>query len=137
VGVEGNLNFGSIYGSENPLPNVWSSGNVTGSGSLRARFGYAMDRALIYIAGGYTGANVTGSVHDFGAVPNIFASQSAFLNGYNIGAGLEFAVTNRISIKGEYIYTNLGSASFFPGTPDAISSGISYSTFQAGVNYHF
>lgn len=137
AGVEADLDFGSVYGSANPRANVWSSGNVTGTGSLRARFGYAMDRALLYVTGGYTGAAVRGSLTDLSGAPNVYANQSAYLNGFVVGAGLEFAVTDRISIKGEYLFNDYGSSGFFGGTRDSLSSGVGFSTLRAGVNYHF
>lgn len=137
AGVEANLDFGSIYGSAAPFPNVWSSGHVTGDGSLRVRFGYALDRALIYVTGGYAGATMTGSLNDASAVPSVLASQSTYLNGFTIGGGLEFAVTNRVSIKAEYLFNDFGGAGLFAGTRDTLSSGVEYSTFRAGVNYHF
>lgn len=137
AGVEADLDFGSVYGSASPAARVWSSGNVTGNGSLRARFGYAMDRALLFVTGGYTGAAVRGSLTDLAGVPNVSANQSAYLNGFAIGAGLEFAVTDRISIKGEYLFNDYGSSDFFGGTRDNLTSGVAFSTLRAGVNYHF
>ncbi len=137
AGVEADLNFGSVNGTGNPHAGVNAYGNVTGEGSLRARFGYALDRALIYVTGGYTGAVLKGSVSDNGGIPNIYASQSAYLNGFTVGAGLEFAVTNNISLKGEYLFNDYGSSPYFSGTRDAITSGVSFSTLRAGINYHF
>ncbi|MGB8277329.1 MAG: outer membrane protein [Methylovirgula sp.] len=137
AGLEADLNFGSVNGTGNPYAGVNGYGNVTGNGSLRGRFGYALDRALIYVTGGYTGASVKGSVADFGGTPNIYASQSAYLNGFTLGGGLEFAVTNNISLKGEYLFNDYGSSPYFSGTRDAITSGVSFSTLRAGINYHF
>jgi outer membrane immunogenic protein len=137
AGVEGDLNFGSINGTGSPYAGVNGSGNVTGEGSLRVRFGYALDRALLYVTGGYTGANLKGSVADFSGAPNIYASQSAYLNGFILGGGLEFAVTNNISLKAEYLFNDYGSASYFSSTRDAMTSGVNFSTLRAGINYHF
>lgn len=136
AGVEADLNFGSVNGNAYPFGGVHSSGNITGQGSLRGRFGYAFDRALVYITGGYTGASMTGNVVDLGT-PNIYANQSNYLNGFVIGGGLEYAVTNNISLKAEYLFNDYGSTPFFSTTRDSITSGISFSTIRAGVNYHF
>lgn len=137
AGLEADLNFGSVYGANSPAPGVYGAGNVTGDGTVRVRFGYALDRALLYVTGGYAGASVKGSLADNSGVPSLFASQSAYLNGFTVGGGLEFAVTNNISLKAEYLFKDYGSAPYFSGTRDAITSGISYSTLRAGVNYHF
>jgi outer membrane immunogenic protein len=137
AGIEADLDFGGIAGDGFPKNSTNASGNVTGVGSLRARFGYALDRALFYVTGGYTGANMRGSVADMSGNPNIFVSQSNYLNGYVLGLGLEFAVTNNLSVKAEYLYSNYGSANYFGGTPDSISAGTNFSSLKAGINYHF
>ncbi|MGO9134036.1 MAG: outer membrane protein [Methylovirgula sp.] len=137
VGAEADIAFGSVNGTSWPMSGVHGSGNVQGDGTIRARFGYALDRALIYITGGYAGANMKGSVVDTAGLPNVFASQSNYLNGFVIGGGLEFAVTNNVSLKGEYLFKDFGSTNYFNGTRDSITSGISYSTLRAGINYHF
>ena len=137
AGVEADLDFGSVNGSGNPYMNVWGSGNITGDGSLRGRFGYAFNRAMIYVTAGYTGASLKGSVSDLSGAPNIYASQSAYLNGLVLGTGLEFAITDRISIKGEYLFSDYGSTGYFAGTRDNMTAGARFSTLRAGINYHF
>lgn len=137
AGVEGDIDFGRISGSGNPYGGVNATGSITGEGSLRARFGYAFDHTMIYITGGYTGANLQGSVSDFSSRPNLYVSQSAYLNGYVIGTGLEFALTRNISVKAEYLFSDYASSGLFSGTADSINSGLLVSTIRAGINYHF
>ncbi|HEY1735615.1 MAG TPA: outer membrane beta-barrel protein, partial [Methylovirgula sp.] len=137
VGAEADLDFGSVNGNNYPFPGVHASGNVTGEGSLRGRVGYALDRALLYVTGGYTGASMRASLYDLGGVPNIYSSQSAYLNGFVVGGGMEYAITNNISLKAEYLFNDYGSTPLFSGTRDALTSGLSYSTVRAGINYHF
>ena len=68
--------------------------------------------------------------------------------GWTIGAGVEYAITNNITIKGEYLYYNLGSSnntisplSSFPLARLArwVTAKTNYegSIFRAGVNYKF
>jgi outer membrane immunogenic protein len=137
AGVEGDLNFGGISGSNSPYGGVYSNGNINAEGSLRARFGYAFNHTLVYITGGYTGANLKGSVTDYAASPNIYANESTYLNGWTIGAGVEFALTHNVSVKAEYIYSDYGSGNLFNGTIDSIHPGLTLSTLRAGINYHF
>jgi outer membrane immunogenic protein len=137
AGVEADLDFGSVNGTGHPYGGVTATGNVTGNGSLRARFGYAMDRTLAYVTAGYTGAVLKGSLSDVNGSPNIYASQSQYLNGFVIGGGLEFAITQRISLKGEYLFNDYGTSQFFSGTRDGTTAGVSFSTIRAGINYHF
>lgn len=62
---------------------------------LRGRMGYAMDSVLVYAAGGYTTAKY--SVDD----------DSLEATGWNIGAGIDFAVNDKFIVGGEYIYRDL------------------------------
>lgn len=137
AGIEADLDFGGVAGSNTPRPGTYTSGNVTGAGSLRARFGYAMDHALFYVTGGYTGAEMRGNLADSSRGSNLFYDQSNYLNGYILGFGLEYAVTNNLSLKAEYLYSYYGTANYFGGTRDSVSAGTNFSQVRAGVNYHF
>jgi outer membrane immunogenic protein len=137
VGAEGDIAFGSASGTGSTFPGSNSSGQVQGIGTARVRFGYVYDRALFYITGGYAGASVRGTMNDNGAAPNLYVDQSHYLNGYAVGAGVEFAVTNHISVKGEYIFTGFGGNTYFSGTRDALNSGANVNLIRAGVNYKF
>jgi outer membrane immunogenic protein len=137
VGIEGDLNFGGVAGTV-IAPGFSAKGNVNGEGSIRPRVGYAFDHTLIYITGGYTGANLNGSLTDTRGAQSIYANESTFLNGWTIGTGVEFAITRNVSVKAEYLYSNYGSSStLFSGTSDAVRPSLSMSTLRAGINYHF
>ncbi len=137
VGAEGDIAFGSVSGSGTPAPGIYAKGNIGGIGTARVRFGYVYDRAMFYVTGGYAGASLRGTLTDVGGAPNLFVDQSHYLNGFAIGAGVEFAVTNHISIKGEYLFTGFGSNSFYSGTRDALNAGANVNLIRAGVNYRF
>ncbi len=136
AGIEGDLDFGGVSGT-NPGVGIYATGTINGEGSIRARFGYTFNHTLIYVTGGYTGANLKGSLVDVSAAPNLFVSQSTFLNGFVIGGGVEYALTRNISVKAEYLFSDYGSSGLFAGTRDNIGAGLSLSTFRAGINYHF
>lgn len=135
VGAEGDIAFGSVSGSGGI--NASSTGTIQGLGTARVRFGYVYDRAMFYVTGGYAGASLHGTLNDTSASPNLFIDQSHYLNGWTVGAGVEVAITNRISVKGEYLFAGLGSNSFFSGTRDATNAGANINLIRAGVNYHF
>ena len=61
----------------------------------RARVGYAFDSVLVYAAGGYS----TGQMSNLGI--------SETFSGFNVGAGLELAVTENFFLGGEYIYRDM------------------------------
>ena len=137
AGVEGDIDFGGVSGTGYPAAGISGTGDLNGEGSLRARFGYAFNHTLVYVTGGYTGANLRGSVSDVSAAPNLYVSQSTYLNGFVVGGGVEFAMTKNISVKAEYLFSGYGGNGLFSGTRDNINSGMLLSTLRAGINYHF
>ncbi len=122
-------------------------------GTTRARVGFVAtpdNRLLIYATGGVAYGGGTSNFSAFDSTTGAFwtGSPSTTRVGWTIGGGVEYAVTNNITIKGEYLYADLGSTSFssvgntavadfFPGT--VVSGKLSYnaSIFRAGVNYKF
>ena len=137
VGVEGDLAFGSISSSSNFGYGTNSNGGVNGLGTARVRVGYVWDRALLYVTGGYAGAVLNGKISDFNGSPNLVLQESHMMNGFAVGLGVEYALTTKLSVKGEYLYTGFGSDNFFSGTRDTVSAGSHINLVRAGLNYHF
>jgi outer membrane immunogenic protein len=88
-------------------------------GTVRARLGYAVDRFMVYGTGGFAYGNVKSTSATTAIYPagnDVFAegleswagSKSQTKLGYAIGAGIEYAITNNWTIRGEYLYYNLG-----------------------------
>jgi outer membrane immunogenic protein len=101
----------------------------------RLRLGYAMDRTLLYITGGYAGIQTKGSFND--TVFGFSGSQHDWRSGGVIGGGVEYAFTNNITAKIEYLYAPMGSQTYFAGTPDVEKSDMNLSIVRAGLNYKF
>jgi outer membrane immunogenic protein len=122
-------------------------------GTTRARLGFVAtpdNRLMIYATGGVAYGGGSSNFSAFDSTTGSFwtGSPSSTRVGWTIGGGVEYAVTNNITIKGEYLYADLGStsfssvgnvaaATFFPGV--VVSGKINYnaSIFRAGVNYKF
>lgn len=107
VGYNWALGSAFILGAEADLGYDWNeytSGTealeTTVQGGLRARVGYAADRALFYAAGGWTATQL--SYRDTGV------SIEDTLNGWTIGAGVDYALTDRLFARGEYRYNDYG-----------------------------
>lgn len=73
-------------------PNVANYGIL----DLKARAGFAADKALLYVFGGYS--MISENYELYGT--NNYA-------GWNAGAGVDFLVTDSIFVGGEYIYRSL------------------------------
>ena len=100
-GVEADLDWTDMNKS-----NVYALGTNKFSTSTmtteRLRAGIALDRTLLFVTGGYAGIETKGSFND--TLNLISGSQSTWRNGGVIGGGVEYAFTNNITAKAEYLY---------------------------------
>jgi outer membrane immunogenic protein len=122
VGVEGDLAAANVSGSTGI-----NSAKVKSIGTLRARAGYAADRALVYATAGYAGGQTK--------VSTATGTGSKWENGFAAGAGIEYAFTDNISAKAEYLYTDLQPKNYTLGAVD--SAGVKINSVRTGVNYKF
>lgn len=111
IGAEADIEYADGDGSSigtGPVA-VEGTGEIKWQGSVRARLGYAMDRFLVYGTAG-----VAFGEFEFGfnfpvggpALDNF----SETMVGITAGGGVEFAVTESISVGAEYRYTDWGKA---------------------------
>ena len=107
------------------------STRLTSVGTVRGRLGFAADRALVYATGGLA----YGTIHTNNPVAGL--SDRNGRAGYALGAGIEYAFTNNISAKAEYLYTSLGNKTAFAGNADVARVGLKSSAVKVGLNYHF
>jgi outer membrane immunogenic protein len=124
LGVEGDWDWADITKSGVNAVGPYST-RTDDIATVRARAGFAIDRALFYVTGGYAGADTQLTINGFG-------SQSEWRSGGVIGGGLEYAFTNNISAKAEYLFAPLQSQSF-----DGAKSDVDLSMVRAGLNYKF
>jgi outer membrane immunogenic protein len=103
------------------------SNKVDSLATARARAGVALDRALLFVTAGYAGAE------DKVSVPLAGISSTDWRSGGAFGGGIEYAFTNNISAKAEYIYAPFQSKTFAPGA----KSDLDLSLVRAGLNYKF
>jgi outer membrane immunogenic protein len=73
--------------------------------TARARVGAAFDRVLVYGTGGLAVINVTDdlSATGFGATAGLVSLSDTAI-GFAAGAGVEYAITNNVLAKFEYLY---------------------------------
>ena len=115
-GLEGDIDGKSLKVTNAvPVPGApfaTLEGRARVEGSVRARGGLAFDRVLVYATGGWavTDVRVTGC----GAATCVSDDQA--LNGYTVGGGAEFALTNAVSLGVEYRYSDFGREAFNLGT---------------------
>jgi outer membrane immunogenic protein len=62
---------------------------------------------------------------------------SETLVGWTAGAGMEFALTNHVSAKAEYMYFDLGKEHFTVDNNLRVDGDTRGSTVRIGINLHF
>lgn len=134
---------------------------ATWLGTVRPRLGFTpVDRLLVYATGGLAFGQVKSSSH-YGWRENgywwctpqcgesgAFDRRGGFSGakrqmrwGWTLGAGVEYAVTDRITIKGEYLYADLGSRRHAIRNPQGGNELVSWKDatklhmFRVGLNY--
>jgi outer membrane immunogenic protein len=129
-------------------------------GTLRGRFGFLVTpSSLAYATGGFAFGHVSTSTAlaeavtgpcSCGPFPVVAASSSATLPGWTVGGGLEWMFAPQWSLKGEYLYYDLGTlrntltivqtnaagANFF-GANVASTAVVKGNIARVGVNFHF
>jgi outer membrane immunogenic protein len=132
VGIEGDFDYtGSSFGR------TTQAGCVAGCSltsdylaTVRGRIGYALDRFLPYFtAGGAVGRLTTQTV---------VASNDEWRMGYAVGAGIEMAAMDSLTVKAEYMFVDLGNFTCSPSCGPAGSKASYYTNlYRLGLNYHF
>jgi outer membrane immunogenic protein len=101
--------------------------------SLRARLGVAFDRLLVYGTGGFAFGGASGAFHHGG----LFNGNDDTLNGWTVGAGVEWAFTNNMTARLEYRYTNFDRDDDFFNNVTVGGSDFDFHTIRAGVSFKF
>ena len=115
-------------GAELAMPNL---------ATIRARAGYTAGSALLYVTGGYAQAEMELSVDEAPLTGN----DSDWTSGWTLGAGVDVAVTQQVTVGLEYLYFSLDDLEYTVG--DGASSASyehdleSLHTIRLGVNYAF
>jgi outer membrane immunogenic protein len=129
LGLENDFSWTGIKGSG-------SAGGVTFDSrlkwleTLRLRAGYAYDRLMPYVTAGVALGEVEATISPAGAPP--VTGKSAH-GGWTAGAGLEYAITQSLSAKAEYLYVDLGKAATLA------LDDVDFRTHlvRAGINYKY
>ena len=146
LGAEGDLNWlnnkssssvgiVAVGGPAGAVP-AYYTGELNWMWTARARAGFAIERALLFGTFGYAGANIEERFSQPGATIPRSASASGTHHGWAAGLGIEYAFTNTLSMKAEYLYASLGKKSVF-AAPYTTTVNPSLSLVRMGVNYHF
>ncbi|WP_349368848.1 outer membrane protein [Salinarimonas sp.] len=157
LGVEADVNFSGIEGSvSNPLTGGGRVFRVETEidwfATLRARLGFVpAERLMVYATAGAMMADVTDTTRvqlalGGAIVPqvNYLGSESDVRFGWTVGGGAEYAFTDALSLKAEYLYFDLGENTVI-ASPQAANPPFQFSheiehtghIARVGLNYRF
>lgn len=140
LGLEGDLDWTNINGSGlAPTPTFTARTSNSWLATARGRLGYAANNWLLYGTGGAAWGNVKAEYSVNPAAP-LFPGQTSTRSGWAAGGGIEYGVTRNVSVKAEYLYIDLGTASCTRPNCSSltnVSVPFSVSTARLGLNYRF
>ena len=134
LGLEADLEAAGVSGGYTLANGNGTRFRENWQGSVRARAGVAVDRALFYVTGGVAFAQMRHSYF----TPALIESFSQTRTGWTVGAGVEYAFTSNWTARLEYRYSDFGrpgynSTAAFPGftyrhnpNEHAVRVGVSY-----------
>lgn len=145
LGVEGDISAGNLGGtsSTTSFPPTTAAYDMNWLGTVRGRLGVATtafgNPTLWYVTGGVAWAGMDRTVQNTFNTPAV--STSGTHTGWTLGAGVEYAINNNWSVKGEYLYADLGSANYVGGfpysPPETTSVDLTVNLVRVGINYKF
>ncbi len=138
LGIEGSIGIGGVSATiDDPLIGLGPAPGDTVTASsdvnwaLLGKAGLAFDRFMPYLTAGVVGAHTNTTATAGGA------DDSGWFTGFAAGGGLEVALTDQLSVRGQYLYSRLSGPNFNSGQLWETSSSPANSTVTLGVNYRF
>jgi len=128
LGVEGDWDWAGLKKDGANVLGSYSN-KVDQLMTARARVGYAIDRALLFVTAGYAGAE------DQISMPGV--SSTDWRSGGAFGGGIEYAFTNNITAKAEYLYAPFSDKTYTDGLGNFAKSDLNLNIVRAGLNYKF
>lgn len=144
AGFEGVANSGTISDKiEDQIvrgagPTKYITSKLSENFELKTRVGYVAGKTLMFATAGYASTKYSVELDD----PAI-DDESATLEGFVVGAGVEHMLTDKVSVSLEYIQANYGTHTVFADQSSeqygsyALNADVASNSIRVGVNYRF
>jgi outer membrane immunogenic protein len=131
-GLEGDVDWSGVRGRAAPTLCPGCATNNDWLATVRGRAGYAFDRFMPFVTGGL-------AVGDIRATAPGAAGATQTNAGWTVGGGVEFALTNNLTAKAEYLHVDLGNMNcgFSCGVATGNNVSVREDIVRGGVNYRF
>lgn len=140
AGLEGDISWSGIRDSFTDIPGFCGPApcvtDLKWLGTDRARFGFAWDRFLAYVTGGFAYGSVRATCCN---IPGVITDETRTRTGYAVGGGIEAMLAPNWSAKLEYLYVDLGEKTNYhaPVIPAGEKVLVTSNIVRLGINYHF
>ncbi len=129
-GIETDIEASGIGGGGRGSLGFQHDTDINWVGSTRGRLGIAYDRTLFYATAGWAYGDVK--------IDKGFGSYSDIRSGWTAGAGVEHAYSDRMTLRLEYRYTDLGTTNASSAALNSIDkSDVDFHAIRAGVSFKF
>jgi len=141
LGIEGDYSFANLSDFGDGGTGIYATHTdieVDQMATVLARVGWVWGRWMPYLAGGWGWAHAERSVYN-SFLPGNGGSDSQWHDGWVAAGGVEFAINEHWTLKGEYRYFDGGSQNYtVPTIPGAGTDvDLTIQTVRFGVNYNF
>lgn len=138
-GVEGDMAWSGIGGMGECLPGTGTLcvSDMGWLGAVRGRAGLAMDRSLLFVAGGLALAGWRGTMRP---VAGADSGLEARASGWTIGVGSEVVISDNMTLRAEYAFHRFGpheAQMGAIGASEAVELRPQVHIGRVGVNWHF
>lgn len=128
AGVEADLNISGQTASRMVGGNLYKQ-NSDWNATIRPRIGVGFDRVMPYATAGIAFSDDT--------LKALGTSTSTTKIGYAAGAGVEGQVTDRITVKGEFLHLGFGRSTHLLPGPVVARTSVNSNILRAGAAYRF
>jgi outer membrane immunogenic protein len=137
IGAEVDIGKSSASQTNNIFDNDTSRSEYGMFGSARGRVGYAFDRLLVFGTAGVGFANISNDIQKGRNAGEQIVWDDQFRTGFVVGGGAEYAFTNSLIGRGEYLYTDYGSATLYNADGNRADFKNEMHLLRAGLSYRF
>jgi outer membrane immunogenic protein len=137
-GLEGDFGWTNANGTglavviPTQLPNTY---DFNWTSHVRGRFGYAADRWLFFVAGGLAIADF--NFHEGATTTTTTQITGATYVGWTIGAGIEYAITQNLLGRVEYLYDHFGHKDYIGSDGDPYRVSLTGNTVRGALAWKF
>jgi len=131
-GVEADVQLSGISGAVD-FAGTGVAGELKWFSTLRGRIGLASGNFLFFGTGGLAIGEGKGSAY----APGLSGSKSKTHVGWTLGAGVELALNQDLSVRFEYLYADFGKKNYLSDVGIESRAGLTAHLFRVGATAHF